>query len=598
MSFADRIRETVSFTGQKGVSDTITLPGSAASGYDPFSRRYNTGTANIPVVIAHRSQDEWQACYCTYSSANTLTVNSIIATSNNPDSAVNFSGGDKDVYVAYTSDLRFPNTGLKVLDSDASHALTLSSGALTADRKLTITTGSTADRTLDISAANVTITAAGAALVDDANAKAQQETLGTFDTVAAVNSSTIDSNVNHIRTAGYYSANDGGGALYKRVAGTPTAGVGTKYITSSGGQRWEVAQGPQVNVLQYGAVADGTTPDTTAFNNAAADITGPVLVPPNKQYNYGGTVAFQYGIGLWDVLESGNTPYDTMYVRRSVASVGSSSQQNGGVIVRSTVDAGVKHNEFGFFSVLDSSSTDAAMEHVGVYSQVTSLNAGASVLWGGVFEVRNTTPSSGGTSVDHVLCGIEVDVVNNKSFSDVQKKIGVEVIGFGGGESTEAFSVYAANNTWANATYNSGGFRYGLRLNTNSINATLGSAILVATDHARALHITGVAAGATIDLDASAATTFGIVVRSNYTVPIAVQPNKMIRLAGEGTAKGIEYSSALDAVVLTAPSMGVTGHTTYTAATAGTNGDVPAQVDGYVGFYVNGTLKKVPYYNA
>jgi hypothetical protein len=162
MSFADRIRETVSFTGQKGVSDTITLPGSAASGYDPFSRRYNTGTANIPVVIAHRSQDEWQACYCTYSSANTLTVNSIIATSNNPDTAVNFSGGDKDVYVAYTSDLRFPNTGLKVLDSDASHALTLSTAALTANRTLTFETGSASDFTLKLPITNTEVSATAA----------------------------------------------------------------------------------------------------------------------------------------------------------------------------------------------------------------------------------------------------------------------------------------------------------------------------------------------------------------------------------------------------------------------------------------------------
>lgn len=81
MTVADRVRELVTFTGTKGTTTTITLPGSAASGYDPFSRRYSTGAANIPVVIAHRSADEWQACYCTYSSANTLTVDEIVATS-------------------------------------------------------------------------------------------------------------------------------------------------------------------------------------------------------------------------------------------------------------------------------------------------------------------------------------------------------------------------------------------------------------------------------------------------------------------------------------------------------------------------------------
>lgn len=36
---------------------------------------------------------------------------------------------------------------------------------------------------------------------------------------------------------------------------------------------------------------------------------------------------------------------------------------------------------------------------------------------------------------------------------------------------------------------------------------------------------------------------------------------------------------------------------TATSATAGSNGDVPAQVDGYVEIQINGTVKKIPYYN-
>jgi len=87
-------------------------------------------------------------------------------------------GGDVSDGDTLSTGLTFPNTGLHILDSDASHDLIVKPGSnLTADRELTVTTGDAA-RTLDISAADVTITTAGAALLDDANAAAQRTTLG------------------------------------------------------------------------------------------------------------------------------------------------------------------------------------------------------------------------------------------------------------------------------------------------------------------------------------------------------------------------------------------------------------------------------------
>lgn len=74
--------------------------------------------------------------------------------------------------------LTFPNTGLHILDTNATHDLILSPGSnLTADRTLTITTGD-ANRTLDISAGSVTISSFGASLTDDADASAARSTLG------------------------------------------------------------------------------------------------------------------------------------------------------------------------------------------------------------------------------------------------------------------------------------------------------------------------------------------------------------------------------------------------------------------------------------
>lgn len=76
-----------------------------------------------------------------------------------------------------SGDLTLPNTGLHLFDTDASHDLIIKPGSdLTADRTFTLTTGN-ANRTFDISAGDVTITAAGAALLDDADAAAQRATL-------------------------------------------------------------------------------------------------------------------------------------------------------------------------------------------------------------------------------------------------------------------------------------------------------------------------------------------------------------------------------------------------------------------------------------
>lgn len=77
-----------------------------------------------------------------------------------------------------TTDITIPNAGLHLLDTNASHDLIIAPGSdLTADRTLTITTGDAA-RTFDISAGSVTISASGAALIDDASAAAQRTTLG------------------------------------------------------------------------------------------------------------------------------------------------------------------------------------------------------------------------------------------------------------------------------------------------------------------------------------------------------------------------------------------------------------------------------------
>lgn len=82
------------------------------------------------------------------------------------------------------------NAGIGVYDTDSSHVLKITGGSnLTANRTFTLTTGDN-DRTMNISASNVTITTAGANLIDDADAATQRTTLG-LGTIATQNSNNV-----------------------------------------------------------------------------------------------------------------------------------------------------------------------------------------------------------------------------------------------------------------------------------------------------------------------------------------------------------------------------------------------------------------------
>jgi hypothetical protein len=124
-----------------------------------------------------------------------------------------------------------------------------------------------------------------------------QGMVGQFDTVAAVNSATIDAGINHIRTAGYYANGDGGGALYKRVASGST-GVGTPRITSNGGAViFELAE-QTVSVLMCGAVGDGTTNDAAAFNAALSHSLNVYVPDVANGYRLNSTVTLNTGNSL------------------------------------------------------------------------------------------------------------------------------------------------------------------------------------------------------------------------------------------------------------------------------------------------------------
>ena len=91
---ADRVWDTSTTTG----TGSLTLAGSAPTGYKTFSSAFATGTVNIPYCIALQGGSEWEAGWGTLSGSTTL-ARTIVTASSNSGSAVNFSAGTKDVFV-------------------------------------------------------------------------------------------------------------------------------------------------------------------------------------------------------------------------------------------------------------------------------------------------------------------------------------------------------------------------------------------------------------------------------------------------------------------------------------------------------------------
>lgn len=118
-----------------------------------------------------------------YSPVAVPSGSAFLVASNNLSDVVSASTSRDNLDLGSSDDVTFNsltvgNSGLHILDTNATHDLIITPGSnLTADRVFTLTTGDAA-RTLDISAASVTISAFAATVLDDANAGAVRTTLG------------------------------------------------------------------------------------------------------------------------------------------------------------------------------------------------------------------------------------------------------------------------------------------------------------------------------------------------------------------------------------------------------------------------------------
>lgn len=135
----DRVKETSTTTG----TGTLTLAG-AAEGYQSFSA---VGDGNV-TYYAIVGGTEWEVGLGTYTASGTTLSRDTVFESSNAGSAVNFSAGDKDVFVTLPAERAV--SGSQGLIENSS----------TIDTVYTINTGHNA-----ISAGPVTIDAGGSVTV-------------------------------------------------------------------------------------------------------------------------------------------------------------------------------------------------------------------------------------------------------------------------------------------------------------------------------------------------------------------------------------------------------------------------------------------------
>lgn len=120
---ADRVKETTTTTG----TGTITLLG-ASTGFQSFAV---IGNGNLTYyTIAGQTGNEWEVGIGTYtSSGTTLARTTVLSNSSGTQpSALNFSAGTKDVFVAYPAGVSSTN-GVMVQSDTVSESTTISTGS-------------------------------------------------------------------------------------------------------------------------------------------------------------------------------------------------------------------------------------------------------------------------------------------------------------------------------------------------------------------------------------------------------------------------------------------------------------------------------------
>ena len=244
-----------------------------------------------------------------------------------------------------------------------------------------------------------------------------------------------------------------------------------------------------VSVKDFGAVGDGVTDDTAAFQAAinATASNGTIYVPGTNNYliagaltagakflywqfdggqiNGGapslslpGTVFYSIGKSVRFEQRSGTTGSDvaTVYLtRNSDFTGGTPGFVNSALKVEHNVSSGVASYEWGIASIMNNAAA-AAGENVAVYGQGNKLSGGGPT-WAGVFEARDAVTVNNPTSG---LVGAEIDVFANGTDANSQR-IGIDLVvgkgNAGGAACTATYGIrigpFAENDANGTFTY-------------------------------------------------------------------------------------------------------------------------------------------------
>jgi len=235
-------------------------------------------------------------------------------------------------------------------------------------------------------------------------------------------------------------------------------------------------------------------------------------------------------------------------------------------------------------ATVSGSGPGAVPQQVALYGQANK-NA-TSATWAGCFEINDNYYD--GTVAKGQSVGIELTVRGVGADSSIMSRVGMHVAAHTPEGSTGAewgAAYFATSDTTKNVR-----FRHGLR-----VEGLIGDSLIynsAGTDQASAALIRD-AGALTIGIDLSAAT---------YGSGVAMRLKNSMRISFDGADTNQIYGSTSGIITkgklnmqnsFAIPASG----NTSTAATAGGVASLPATVAGFVNFYVDGVVKKIPFYN-
>ncbi len=366
-----------------------------------------------------------------------------------------------------------------------------------------------------------------------------------------------------------------------------------------------------VSVKDFGAVGDGVTDDTAAFQGAYNAVVpgGTILVPPSTgPYivgSVGGTkeVAWWVGFDVQSNLVLLNLPGivrciigHAYTIRRNNAKAtdyadlrldrvanyvgGTNGVVSAALIANVHVSSGVKNFEWGMLSVMDNLSTAAdGGENVAVYGQARKRSTGKT--WAACFEIDDINGSANATG-DTI--GIEVTCRASPTTTDSNfQRNGIHIAGTATAETDWARAYWASTN---------GLLRY-REVFSNSAPYT--SAVLynrgdgVDTGDSPALIKDVGSALRGIDLSGAAySTNEAIKIKSGHK--IALESTGVVSIRHTSNIVVVEGAQLFTNQGLAFPSTLVTA-----SASAGTQ-TLPSNPSGFITIFIDGLAYKIPYY--